>query len=182
MQQMAEISLCSVPPDTAQRRWHSREKTQMMLLQRAPRTGKGRQEYAQPARASCSKFRQMCRKESRWSLILPAQTHHTWLLEGKIYTRVHPPHPSSFISALSLTEQALHRMFFPNEPQARFWVTSYNFAPHSPVQVCSFCWLLYKGMTSPETIQVCIEKNPFYIFCVAAAEFADKKSTGAGQK
>lgn len=154
----------------------------LSLLQRAPRTGKGRQENRQTCKSQLFQIqRQMCKKESRWSSIFPAQIHCTWLLQGKIYSWVHPPHSSSLISALSLKEQAFHGMFFQNESQTYFWVTSYNFAPHSAVQVSSFCWLLYKGMTSPEHPGFFGEKFFLHLLC-ACCRVCRQKGTGAGQK
>lgn len=151
------------------------------LLQRAPRTGKGRQENRQTCKSQFWIWSQMCRKESRWSPISLTQIQCTWLLQGKIYSWIHPPHSSSFISALSLKEKALHGMFFRNESRAYFWVTSYNFAPHSAVQGSSFCWLLCKGMTSPQHPGLHWEKFFWHLLC-GCCRVCRQKGTGAGQE
>jgi len=134
---------CSVPTETAHRRQHYRYKTQMMrsVLQKAPRTGKRRQVYIQPARQLFQIKRQMLRKKSRWSLIFRAQIHCTWLLKGKIYPWVHPPHTPDFIYAFSLKEPAFHRMFFQNKSEVYFWATMLLFC-YLAAEVSRFCWLL----------------------------------------
>lgn len=174
---------CSVPPDTAHRRQHYREKSQMMLF--APKSPKNSQVEAR-VHSTCKRQlfqiqRQMCKKESRWRLIFPAQIHCTWLLKAKIYSWLHPAHPSSLVSALSLKEQALHGIFFQNESQAYFWVNSYNFAPHSAVQVSRFCWLLDKGMISPEHPGLYWEKFLSHLLC-GCCRVCRQKGRGAGQK
>lgn len=96
---------CSVPPDTAQRRQRCREKRQVMekMLQRAPRTGKERQENTQPARASCSKFRDRCagRKADGASFFLPKYTALGFSKEKFIPEFILPIlHPSSLLCLL----------------------------------------------------------------------------------
>lgn len=77
-------------------------KADAALCCKEPQEQQGEARVAQPARASCSKFRQMCRKERRWSLILPAQTHSTWLLKKKFIPEFILPtlHPSSLLCLL----------------------------------------------------------------------------------
>lgn len=170
---------CSVPPDTAHRRQHSREKIQMMLF--AAKSLKNRQGQARVC-STCkrhrSKFVERCagRKADWASFFLPKYTPLGFSKEKKNFLSSSSP---PFISALSLTERALHRMFFQNESQAHFWVTSYSFAPHSAVQVCSFCWLLYKGMTSPEHPGLHWEKLFLHLLC-GCWRICRPKGTGAG--
>lgn len=101
--------------------------------------------------------------------------------QGKIYSWVHPALTSSFISALSPKEQALLGMLFWNESQAYSWAPSYNLAPHSAVQGSSFCWLLYKGMTSPQHPGLHWEKFFLHLLC-GCCRVCRHKDTGAGQK
>lgn len=148
------------------------------LLRRAPRTGKWRQEYAQLARDSCSKFRDRCvgRKADRASFFLPQYTALDFSKEKFIPDFILPTlHPSSLLC------------LFKNE----YFTGCSSEMNHRPISELPATTLLltqqFKSAVFADcstkgwhhlNIQVCIEKNSFYIFCVAAAEFADKRAQG----
>lgn len=156
----------------------SREKRQMMLFAaKKPRNRQGEARVAQPARASCSKFRDRCagREADGASFFLPKYIALGFLKEKFIPEFILPTlHPSSLLCLLKskhlgCSSEMNHR------PISELPATTLLLTQQFKAAVFADCST--KGWHHLN-IQVCTEKNSFYIFCVAAAEFADIGTQG----
>lgn len=171
---------CSVPPDTAHRRQHSREKTQMMLF--AAKSLKNRQGQARvcsTCKRHCSKFVERCagRKADWASFFLPKYTAIGFLKEKKIIPEFILPtlHPSSLLCLLQSKHFTGCSSKMNHRPISELPATTLLLTQQFKSAVFADCSA--KGWHHLN-IQVCIEKNDFYIFCVAAEDLQPKGHRG----